>query len=77
MTDKFTWYKATLDFLKGNKIVLLLVTAALSGTAGYNLPELFTTKPVEVTVEVPKDDKALITRINKLEKRVSNLERWH
>lgn len=77
MADNFTWYKTTLDFLKGNKIVLLLVTAALSGTAGYNLPSLFAAKPVEVTVEVPKDDKTLINRLNKLEKRVSDLERWH
>lgn len=34
MTIAFDYYKTTLEFLKGNKVVLLLVTTALAGTGG-------------------------------------------
>lgn len=74
MGAAFDVYKVTLEFLKGNKVLLLLVTTALaSGTAGYTLPSLINAKPVKVVVEAPKGDK----RIEWCVKEITKLKRWH
>lgn len=74
MGDKIDILKIILDFLKGNKVLLLIVTTALaSGTAGYTLPSLINAKPVTVTVKAPEADK----RIDWCVKEINNLKRWH
>ena len=73
MGDKIDILKIVLDFLKGNKVLLLIVSTALaSGAAGYNLPAFIKAEPVKVTVEVPKNDK-----LDQCMKEISKLKRWH
>ena len=74
MGAAFDVYKVTLDFLKNNKVFLLIVTTALaSGTAGYTLPSLISAKPVKVVIEAPKGDK----RIDWCVREIKKLKRWH
>lgn len=89
MGDKLDFYKHTLDFLKGNKVFLMLVTALMGGgTIGYNIPDLLKVKPVEVTVTAPKATPVIIkgdcskcdAEIEKLKAQIKELEklkRWH
>jgi len=50
MGDKIDIYKITLDFLKGNKVLFLLVSTALAGgAAGHFIPPMIDVEPVEVT----------------------------
>ena len=64
MGDKIDIYKITLDFLKGNKVLFLLVSTALAGgAAGHFIPPMIDVKPVEVTVTAPKSTPATITPV--------------
>lgn len=93
MGDKIDIYKITLDFLKGNKVLFLLVSTALAGgAAGHFIPPMIDAKPVEVTVTAPKsapviirheckrcdeEIKELKLEIKALKEEDSNLKRWH
>jgi hypothetical protein len=91
MGDKIDIYKITLDFLKGNKVILLIVTALLGGGAvGHYLPPLIAAKPVEVTVKAAtpviikencgkceKEITDLKEKIKRAKTEITKLKRWH
>jgi len=91
MGDKIDILKIVLDFLKGNKVFLLIVTSLIGGgAAGHYLPKIVNAKPVEITVTAPKQTlirkdcrkcESEIARLQAIIKKtkveLEKLKRWH
>ena len=70
----FHWYKVTLEFLKGNKVFLLIVTSLLSGNI-YQAVSPTVQKDV-----VKAEPKVIIEKTcdcKYLEEDINQLKRWH
>lgn len=91
MGDKIDIYKITLDFLKGNKVFLYLVTTAVtSGLIGHFVPPLMKTELIPTIISAPtpviikqqctncdEEIKRLKVEIEKLKSEDKKLKRWH
>lgn len=87
MGDKIDILKIILDFLKGNKVLLLIVTSVLtSSAAGFVSGVRYNEQPVVVApISTPaptvttiiKDCSSCKADTEKLKREVGKLKRWH